>query len=678
MILSDHTIREELAARRIVIDPIDERNIQPSSVDLHVDRYFRVFRNDTTPYIDPKDPQEDLTELVEVRDERAFILHPGEFVLGSTLERVSLPDDLVARLEGKSSLGRLGLLIHSSLPGSERVALLDQDGILALRPIEEIVRKQLQGSVVAFDPGTFKVSYHRVTGWFEGPPDRIYQVVLSSGRSVRVTAGHNLFTLDPAGGLTKVRTAELTPGLRVAIPRLVPDPPGPADDIELLTLAPESVYPSLVVTGPSVERAFVDRGHEVAALLHAAGRKHSSYYLARSRLPLAVALQLPGFVDALTSQDRLSLRHSSQSLPRIVKVDDDIAWLLGLYVAEGSRRHGQVVWSNTDQAILSRAQGILERLGVTVCREAGKVTACSVLLSHVVDWLDAGPNARQKKVPGIVLGWPRSLIEAFLEGFVDGDGSREATRISWWSSSPVLVDDLLYLAERVGRRASASFRLRDGHPLFQVSVPHREHKLLTSVPLPDRLLVRVREQAGLPQASAAAAAGYRHPSDLNNIERRSGRTAVRLATLRRLRDAYASAGPTPAIVPELDRLIDGGLLWDTVREVRDTGEMETIYDLEVRPGGRKIENFLAGTGGVFVSNTAGFVDAGWDGHLTLELSNVANLPIAIYPGMKIGQISFLRMTTPADKPYGSKEVGSKYQGQRGPTPSRYYENFREE
>jgi dCTP deaminase len=114
VILSDATIRQALKEGRIVIDPIEESHIQPSSVDLRVDRYFRVFRNDTTPYIDPKQPQEDLTELVEVPDEKAFILHPGEFVLGSTLEVVTLPDDLVARLEGKSSLGRLGLLIHST------------------------------------------------------------------------------------------------------------------------------------------------------------------------------------------------------------------------------------------------------------------------------------------------------------------------------------------------------------------------------------------------------------------------------------------------------------------------------------------------------------------------------------------------------------------------------------
>ncbi len=114
MILSDQTLREELSAGRIVIDPLGDDAVQPSSVDLHVDRYFRVFRNDTTPFIDPREQQEDLTELVEVSDGERFILHPGEFVLGSTLERVALPDDLVARLEGKSSLGRLGLLIHST------------------------------------------------------------------------------------------------------------------------------------------------------------------------------------------------------------------------------------------------------------------------------------------------------------------------------------------------------------------------------------------------------------------------------------------------------------------------------------------------------------------------------------------------------------------------------------
>ncbi len=114
MVLSDVTIRRLLGEGRIEVEPYDDSLMQPSSLDVRVDRYFRVFRNSRYPYIDVKQEQEELTELVEIDDETPFILHPGEFVLGSTLERVKLPDDLVARLEGKSSLGRLGLLIHST------------------------------------------------------------------------------------------------------------------------------------------------------------------------------------------------------------------------------------------------------------------------------------------------------------------------------------------------------------------------------------------------------------------------------------------------------------------------------------------------------------------------------------------------------------------------------------
>jgi len=114
MILSDRDIRAEIDAGRVTIDPYDPDCVQPSSVDLHVDSQFRVFANSRYPYIDVRAEMPDLTELVEVRGDEPFILHPGEFVLGSTAERVVLPDDLVARLEGKSSLGRLGLLIHST------------------------------------------------------------------------------------------------------------------------------------------------------------------------------------------------------------------------------------------------------------------------------------------------------------------------------------------------------------------------------------------------------------------------------------------------------------------------------------------------------------------------------------------------------------------------------------
>ena len=114
MLLSDRDLRAEVASGRVVVDPFDPSMIQPSSIDVRLDRWFRVFENHRYPHIDPSAEQADLTRLVETVGDEPFILHPGEFVLGSTYEIVTLPDDLAGRLEGKSSLGRLGLLTHST------------------------------------------------------------------------------------------------------------------------------------------------------------------------------------------------------------------------------------------------------------------------------------------------------------------------------------------------------------------------------------------------------------------------------------------------------------------------------------------------------------------------------------------------------------------------------------
>ncbi|HVM15884.1 MAG TPA: dCTP deaminase [Egibacteraceae bacterium] len=114
MILSDRSIREALAAGRIVVEPLGDNAVQPSSVDVRLDDRFRVFHNHRHPYIDVRQPMPDLTEEVKASEDAPFVLHPGEFVLAATFERIALADDLVARIEGKSSLGRLGLLTHAT------------------------------------------------------------------------------------------------------------------------------------------------------------------------------------------------------------------------------------------------------------------------------------------------------------------------------------------------------------------------------------------------------------------------------------------------------------------------------------------------------------------------------------------------------------------------------------
>ena len=136
MLLSDRDIKAQIDAGRIALDPLDLGLMQPSSIDVRLDRFFRLFDNHKYPYIDPREQQDDLTRLVEDKSDEAFILHPGEFVLGSSFEYVTLPDDIAARLEGKSSLGRLGLLTHSTAgfvdPGFQGHVTLELSNVASL------------------------------------------------------------------------------------------------------------------------------------------------------------------------------------------------------------------------------------------------------------------------------------------------------------------------------------------------------------------------------------------------------------------------------------------------------------------------------------------------------------------------------------------------------------------
>ena len=188
MVLSDRTIREELASGRLVIEPWDESLLQPSSVDVRIAGRFRVFHNNRRPYIDVRQPTDDLTEVVEIPPGEPFILHPGEFVLGSTEERVALPDDLVARLEGKSSLGRLGLLIHSTAgyidPGFDGTITLELSNVARLP--------------ISIHPGMpiGQISFLQMTT----PVDAPYRGKYQGQRGPTASASHRNFAPGAPGG----------------------------------------------------------------------------------------------------------------------------------------------------------------------------------------------------------------------------------------------------------------------------------------------------------------------------------------------------------------------------------------------------------------------------------------------------------------------------------------------
>jgi deoxycytidine triphosphate deaminase len=678
VILSDRSIKEAIASGRLGIDPFDPNLVQPSSIDVRLDNKFLVFRNTKRAFIDVKQPADDLMELIEVGLDEPMYLHPHEFVLGNTVERVRMPDDLVARLEGRSSLGRLGVVIHSSLPYDEPVVFLDERGVLEARPIGDIVENRARGRVLGFDRDTFEVGFHAVTNWFRELPDRVYEVRMASGRRIRVTAGHNLFTLDSRGDLVKTPTRALKSGTRVAIPKWIPDVASDPPEYRLLDLLSADTQEKLFCHGPTVEAALREHDREVRRLLRAAGLS-VSYYVRTRTLPLPILKQLTGATPQLDSSDTCTYAGSGASLPAVLRIDRELAWLLGLYVAEGYRRRQQVNIANTDQAILDRAEAVFDRLGQKVCRNQGSITCCSTLVAAVLDGFAMGTGAATKRLPRGFLAWPSQLLESLLAGLIDGDRSVRPKRECLWTTSEGLVADTLLLAARLGRRAvSQARRVRPRClPLHVVSIATNRHKVLTSVPNPAQLLVDIRHAMPLTQVQASRLYGFARPTSLNNVERDRNGGVVHVSTLERIHDTYSTAVPSVFNPPgKLTRLVNSDLQWDEVAEVVDTGRFEVVYDLEVRSPAAHVENFLAGFGGVFVSNTAGFIDAAFEGHITLEISNLANLPIALYPRMRIGQISFSLMTTAAEMPYGAAR-GSKYGGQQLPTASRLYLDFQQ-
>jgi deoxycytidine triphosphate deaminase len=531
VILSDKSIREELTAGRIVVDPLGEAAVQPSSVDIHVDRYFRVFRNDTTPFIDPKEPQEDLTELVEVTEGQPFILHPSEFVLGSTLERVALPDDLVARLEGKA------LALETEVP----------------TPAGWKTLSDLQPGDLVFDEGGQPTLVVAATAPMLGRPCR--EVIFSDGTSVTADLAHEWETMDKKGR---------SHGKRVR---------------------------RIVSTG-EIGRTLVVRGE----------RNH--------QVRLAQPVQYP-----------------EQELP----IDP---YVLGVWLGDGTAT--QSVVTPADSPILpeiacagvsiakARTRRFVYRIGGTGHTRdprTGRYTRNNSLSSALRSLGLIG----NKHVPDPYLRASVKQRLALLHGLMDSDGYVDKYgRCEFTNVKQTLAEQVLELVASLGFRPVLNKRRAT---LSGIDCgPRYEVKFTTDRPV------------------------FRLPRKLIR-QKTQGR-------FQRFR-AIAEVREVPSVPVKCVEVAAESGLFLVTRSFIPT------------------HNSSLGRLGLLIHSTAGFVDAGWDGHLTLELSNVANLPIAIYPGMKIGQISFLRMTSAADHPYGSDATGSKYQGQRGPTPSRYYLNFRD-
>jgi dCTP deaminase len=663
MILSDADILRRLETGDLVVEPLDDPalQVQPASVDLRLGREFLEFQHANIPCIHPESERE-VDEYVEetvVDTDGEFILHPGDFVLGTTRERVEIPDDLIAHVEGRSSLGRLAIVVHASLPYDEEVFLWTPRDGFGFYEIGEVVEDELAAYAVSFDPETLRVGTHRVTDYITNPTKRIFRVTLGSGRQVDVTRDHNLFTLDEDGGVTRIPSEEAE-GTHVMVPKRLPRSPSERRSVDAL----EHVEPT-----ETTVFATDGLGHVDPTTIPDGSERH---YEENGSAPMEAVPRV-----SMPEDIEVAFRGSDLRLPRTVPATSEFGWVLGFYIAEGYSRRKHIVVSNTNDAFLDRFASFFEQYDTPLSWEdrddLTKVTVCSALWSKLVRSL-AGSGS-EKTVSDELFDWPRHALEGLLEGLLDGDACRREERDTLYTANEDLANRVMYLAARLGKGSSLYSREREIHvpmsdvdwsgEMWNLDVSGERHKRGQYVPVPSRLLTEMREAAGMRMVDAADAMGYSSKSSISNVENEEYDT-VKRETLRRFRAAYTDQGVDTT---RLDQLLDGGVRFEEVVSVEETGRVEPTYDLEVQPDGQPIENFLGGRGGVFLSNTAGLCDPGYNGQITLELSNLGTAPVALTPGMRISQLTFTELKTPAERPYGA-ERGSKYQGQSGPQASK--------
>lgn len=529
MLLSDRDLSAEIKAGNLQLDPFEPELLQPSSIDVRMDRLFRVFNNHLYTHIDPATRQDDLTAQVEVADGESFVLHPGEFVLASTLEVITLGDQLAGRLEGKA----LALDTEVPTPAGWRT-------IGDLRVGEEVFDRQGKPTpIIAATPALIGAA--------------CYEVGFSDGSTVVADADHQWLTA------TKSERKHGKP---------------------VQTRTTTTIAGSL--------RAGAEWNHHV---------------------PLAEAVQYP---------------------PQELPIDP---YVLGIWLGDGTSAAAEITCGPSDADVLSEIRGA----GYPVRPASGRFAYRIGGAGHSRDpatgryrrngslssRLRSLNLLNNKHVPEIYL---RAAIDqrlALLQGLMDSDGYCDVTgRCEFVNTREPLSMAVAELAASLGirpkvRKKTATLDGVDHGPVFQVKfVPH--------IPV-FRVQRKLRRQA-----------------------------TVRKHAFR----AIVTTRPVPS------------------RPVRciEVGSPDGLFLV-----GRRFiptHNSSLGRLGLLTHSTAGFIDPGFSGHVTLELSNVATLPIRLWPGMKIGQLCIFRLSSPAENPYGSAVYGSRYQGQRGPTPSRAWQNWR--
>ncbi len=533
-------------------------------------------------------------------------------------------------LEGKA----LFIDTEQSLPYDEKIFVRTKKGV-KMAKIGDVVENALKNGFVmagetmstgknpdglecfSFDPEENKIKAFPITGFMRHKEQDVFLVTLLSGRKVRVTEHHNFFSISGDGSLGDVATSRLKAGDKIAVAANLP--------IECfekeLDLSEILEGGNLYVRGIANLPEFKDELKAVAE--HRDGSSDRAYnWISRSALPLDVFLEFKGrFPKETLSMLRIGGWSRSNTLPLIIKIDADFMRFLGLYVAEGScvrKDYGNgtmanhVIITNTDSKIENFVKKFGSRLGVKFRRSKNDITASSKPFAMLIKKLDLGDNSYVKKCPSFILSAGRDMAGEFLSGYIDGDGSIDGTSGSTncETTSHLLAEDLMSITQSLGIPARnstvlryASHKERKELKTFNIrwqTAAERDSRL-EELPNSNReigmLLKSLRDAEGSSQIQIAKEAGI-NPSVISSIE--SGRIKnVRKSELRKILGGFKACS---RIKSNLTKVIDGEIWFDEVKSIEKAGH-EPVYDIEVLPDGRPVQNFIGGYGGIILHNT---------------------------------------------------------------------------
>ncbi|MBL7160956.1 MAG: DNA repair and recombination protein RadA [Candidatus Aenigmarchaeota archaeon] len=548
----------------------------------------------------------------------------------------------------KGGFGGKALFIDSeqSLPFDEKIFVETENSIERVK-IGELVEHALQGGyekigntlstalnpmeikAMSFDPDDYKVRSFPITGFMKHKPQDVFLVSLRSGRNVKVTKHHNFFSISTDGSLGPVKTSKLEPGDKIAIASRLPVERN-AEELDLSEILKGE---KLFVRGDQLKDCLISFKEELKEIaFRRNGNRDRAYnWISRSALPLDVFNTLKERIPEKVYR-KLGIGGWSRrnTIPLIINIDSDFMRFLGLYMAEGScvcKKYSKnvlvnrVIITNISKNVERDVVSFGEKIGVVFRRSKNDIVTGSRPFALLIKKLDLGDNSYRKKGPDFLLSVGSDNINDFLTGYIIGDGSVNPLTgtTTCETTSQELAEDLMSVTQalKIPARNSIILRRRTGSnditsksefqrkdlKTFSVRWQTNQERDSRLEEFPNKnleigsLISALRKKEGLSQNQLAKIAKV-NPSVIHHIESgyikniRKGKLSAILSVFEQEDD----------IKTNLKQVVGGDIWFDEVVNIKKIG-FEPVYDIEVMPGGKEVQNFIGGHGGIILHNT---------------------------------------------------------------------------